>query len=409
MLPNNSEFWYKKRRLDNLEQKDGICPKCGSPSSEMTDYDAKTMTFRCKECGDNFTQSKAIPYEYVDSEDKMEYSEKPKTAKPFPTKKVVGILLIVVIIGAFAWYSPTIISAFQNLSSQLNSTLSGPSYTHEELVNYTLALINSDRNGFVINPYGATDVWVPTTGEKYPQNVSLSSVDSAQQHADSMLENHYFSHWDTNGYKPYMRYTLAGGSGSVAENIAWYSTSGSFDAKEAIESLEWQMMENDSQWNWAHKDNILNSFHNEVNLGISYDGHNLYLVEDFENDYIAWSTFTHSSGEIIMDGTIIKSGLSISDVAIYYDQIANLTTQQLEDAPYNGSYDQGTFVGLAVPSGWTSSQGITITAKTWAQTGQSFQIDFALSPAFAQYGKGVYTLYLTITSSNFLTSYSIWN
>jgi uncharacterized protein YkwD len=51
-------------------------------------------------------------------------------------------------------------------------------------------------------------------------NITLSSVNSAQQHAENMLTNGYFSHWDTNGYKPYVRYTLAGGQGAVNENIA---------------------------------------------------------------------------------------------------------------------------------------------------------------------------------------------
>jgi hypothetical protein len=112
---------------------------------------------------------------------------------------------------------------------------------------------------------------------------------------------------------------------------------------------------------------------------------------------------------MIMAGTIIQSGLALSDVAIYYDKTENLTTQQLANAPYNGSYDPGTFVGMALPSGWKSQEGITITAKTWSQTGQNFQIDFDLSPAFTQCGNGVYTLYLTTESNEFLTSYSIWN
>jgi hypothetical protein len=334
--------------------------------------------------------------------DKTEPYEKPKTRWRFPTGKLIGAILAIIMIGAFLWFSPF-------LSFLQNNFFLPKSYSHQELVNYTLSLINSDRNGVVTNPNGTIDTWVPSIGEQYPQNVSLSSVGSAQQHADDMLKNHYFSHWDTNGYKPYMRYTLFGGNGSVDENIAWESAGIPFDAKEAIENLEWAMMEEDAQWNWGHRDNIIDSFHNRVSIGIAYDGNNLYLVEDFENDYVAWSTLNLSSSEVIMDGTIIKSGLSISDVAIYYDRIANLTVQQLDNAPYNGSYDQGTYVGMAVPSGWKSSEGITITAKTWSQTGQSFQVDFNISPAFAQFGKGVYTLYLTTESNEFLTSLSIWN
>jgi hypothetical protein len=365
------------------------------------------VTCRCKKCGHQYTQLKAFPYDYTERRDTTESYEKPKTRSHFPIGKVIGVILAIVLIGAFLWFSS--FPNFLRNNPFWPSNYSPSIYSHEELVNYTLSLINSDRNGFVTNPNGTIDEWVLPIGENYPQNVSLSSVDSAQQHADDMLKNHYFSHWDTQGYKPYMRYTLAGGNGSVDENIAWLYTSGSFDAKEAIETLEWQMMENDSQSNWGHRDNIIEAFHNEVNIGIAYDSNNLYLVEDFENDYIAWSNLNRSDSEMIMAGTIIQSGLSISNVAIYYDRIANLTTQQLANAPYNGSYDSGTFVGMAVPSGWKSTEGITITAKTWSQTGQNFQVDFDLSPAFAQFGNGVYTLYLTTQLNDFLTSYSIWN
>ena len=332
--------------------------------------------------------------------------EKPKRRGHFSTKKVVGMViglsLIVLAIGALLLFS-------SSLNFFRNSPFSPMSYSQEELVNYTLSLINSNRNGVVTNPNGTIDTWISGTGEQYPQNVSLSSVGSAQQHADDMLENHYFSHWDTNGYKPYMRYTLFGGNGSVTENIAWYYSSGPFDAKDAIETLEWQMMEEDAQWNWGHRDNIIDPFHNMVSLGIAYDNNNLYLVEDFENDYITWSTRNYSGSEVTMDGTLTISGLSISDVEIYYDKVVNLTTQQLANSPYNGSYDMGTFVGMVVPPGWQSTNGITITAGTWSQTGQDFQIGFDLSPAFAQFGSGVYTLYMTTQSDEFLTSFSVWN
>jgi hypothetical protein len=94
---------------------------------------------------------------------------------------------------------------------------------------------------------------------------------------------------------------------------------------------------------------------------------------DVWDDYISWSTLSHSDSEMIMEGTIMQSGLSISNAAIYYDRTANLKTQQLTNAPHSGSYSSGTFVGMAVPSGWKSQEDITITAKTWSQTGQNFQ------------------------------------
>lgn len=223
-----------------------------------------------------------------------------------------------------------------------------------------------------------------------------------------MLKNHYFSHWDTQGYKPYMRYTLAGGKGSVSENIGYAKYSLLSDPKEAIAKLEFNMMNDDAEWSWGHRDNILDSLHDKVSIGIAYDNENIYLVQDFEDDYVSWSALTVSNSGVIMKGTFMESGSSISQVQIHYDNVASLTFQQLANAPYNGSYDAGTYVGLVVSSGWEAKEGITITATTWSQTGSNFDIAFDLFPAFAKYGKGVYTLYLWTDSNNCLTSFSIW-
>ena len=48
--------------------------------------------------------------------------------------------------------------------------------------------------------------------------VELGDNVAAQLHAESALENCYASHWGIDGLKPYMRYSLAGGYQSNAEN-----------------------------------------------------------------------------------------------------------------------------------------------------------------------------------------------
>jgi uncharacterized protein YkwD len=259
------------------------------------------------------------------------------------------------------------------------------------LVAYALSLINSDRQTHGLS------------------NVSLSFVDSAQRHADSMLTYHYFSHWDTSGYKPYMRYTVSGGTGSVAENIAWQYSSAPVDVQAAITNLEWQMMYNDAASGWGHRDNILNPSHNKVSIGIAYDPNNVYFVQDFIDEYVQWSTFSVTQNQVTLIGRLTRQ-VALSQVTIFYDRLPlNLTKDQLQKSPYNGAYTQGTFIGMALPPGYTSVTGITITAQTWTQTGTSFQIQFNMASAFNTRGKGVYTIYLQTTSQNVLTTYSIWN
>ncbi len=383
------------KEMDTLQSDKShrYCLKCGSDRIEPSE---EALYFVCLDCGNRWKLGETYRKLPQESIQEKVGTEEPKVSKPKkPIKPILAILLIVIILGVFLWNAPSIISFFSSITGFQSSTSQPPqstTYNHEELVNYALSLINKDRI------------------EHGRLNVSLSEVDSGQMHADSMLTYDFFSHWDTNGYKPYMRYTLAGGKGSVAENIAWQYSTGHFDANEALKSLEWEMMYNDADWDWGHRDNILNPFHNKVSVGIAYDNTNLYFVQDFENDYIAWSTLSVSqNGECLMSGSFLDT-LSVESVNIYYDLIpSKLTSNQLKKAPYNGAYDAGTFVGMALPSGWESVEGITITAQTWVQTSTAFQIRFNLSPTFIAHGKGVYTLYLQPdTTEDSLTTYSFW-
>ena len=74
------------------------------------------------------------------------------------------------------------------------NTSNASSYSPAQIIQFALSNINSERSQFGLQP------------------VTLSNVTSGQQHSDSMLYYGYFSHWDPFGMKPYMRYTLLGGT-----------------------------------------------------------------------------------------------------------------------------------------------------------------------------------------------------
>jgi hypothetical protein len=216
-----------------------------------------------------------------------------------------------------------------------------------------------------------------------------------------MLANSYFSHWDMNAYKPPVRYTLAGGKGAVAENMAWRGVTGVFasvDVKSSLKDLEYSMMYDDAFSDWAHRDNILTAGHNRASIGIAYDSKNVYLVQDFEDDYVTWSQRSYTGGAVTMKGTTGREG-TIQQVAIFYDNTTSLTASQLGESPYNIGYNPGTFVGLVLPSGYVSQGGITVGATTWSLNGNSFDISFPMNKAIETNGQGIYTLYLETGSS----------
>jgi uncharacterized protein YkwD len=384
------------------------CDQCGKEVA---------LPFICAYCGGNYcaehrlpenhncTRRPKTPPSYLTTYDNRQPPETPAVKrKHFALKKLAALTAIAVIVGAIIWSAyPAIIQLTQSPSvSPSPSTISPiPNTTpseiekHEELVDYVVSLINSDRqaNGL--------------------QNVTLSSVDSGQRHADDMLANQFFSHWDTNGYKPYMRYTLADGKGAIAENCAWKGLTGNIfgiDVKSSLKDMEWSMMYDDASSNWGHRDNILDPLHNSVSIGVAYDNHNVYLVQDFENDYVSWNVLSVDNNQVTLQGTEQGEQANIKQIAIFYDNPIPLTPSQLEQAQYQDGYDAGTYVGSVLPPNWQATGGITITADSWTQNGNDFQISFSLSQAVAAFSEGVYTLYLETGSStaDALLTYSVW-
>ena len=110
-------------------------------------------------------------------------------------------------------------------------------------------------------------------------NVALSATSSGQQDSDSMNYFGYFSHWDVQGYKPYMRYALLGSTGAVTENAGLdHFTSSPSDAtltylvpcsvqtvENGLTNSGYQMMYNDVECcDNGHRDYILNPRHNRT-------------------------------------------------------------------------------------------------------------------------------------------------
>lgn len=206
---------------------------------------------------------------------------------------------------------------------------------------YALKVVNDDRKANGLNP------------------VALSNIQSAQNHANDQLSLKYFSHWNSDGVKPYVVYTKLGGRGSVAENddykYSYCPTSNcienTFDPYAEIKNGEDQMMNNDAASNWGHKKNILDPNHTHVNFGIAYDNDRFYFVQNFESNLVDWQTIKLTGSTLMLSGTILP-GYTMDSIDVFSDPSPKpLTENDLDNLPpYNaGHYDQGTDVGMVVP------------------------------------------------------------
>lgn len=271
------------------------------------------------------------------------------------------------------------------------------------LAAFAVSTINSDREAFGLSP------------------VTLGNNSVSQQHADSMFYFGYFSHYDTQGYKPYMRYTLLGGRGAVEENIAYisWSTPHYFNVsavETGLAALEHSMMYNDSLCcQNGHRENILNALHNRVSIGVAYNSTRLYYVQDFESYYIDLNFSVSSDYQVTMSGLSLNSTLALRQVAVFYDStpVAE-TASQLDSGP--GEYDAGTLLGLVFPPCSfvcpVSDGGITVYATAWENSTSLVSITFSLDQFIQQSatGPGVYTLYLLTgdDTNSAITSISVF-
>ena len=298
-----------------------FCPKCG--------YFVNSNTNSCPKCG--YITKKIVPQ-----------GSRTKTG-------VVIASIVVLILGIFLLTSQDDENSqlvVSNSSMQTQDIQNLPK-SHEEFVQFALNLVNDDRKKHGVLP------------------VSLGNNSAAQNHANDMLQTKYFSHWNSDGVKPYVTYTFFGGRGGVAENIATtFSTCPTFnciptvfDPYNEIETLQYGMMYDDAASNWGHRDVIIDPNNTQVNFGIAFDNENFYFVQHFETNIIEWTKIELVITELKMVGKL-PDEFSIAQIGIFSDANPKpLSGKTLnEESPYNQNfYDQGKLVGMILEPPQTNS------------------------------------------------------
>ena len=307
-----------------------------------------------------------------------------------------------------------------------------PYMRHVEEKLYMLELINAERIKAGLAP------------------VVLGDNDAAQLHAEAALEGCFWSHWGIDGLKPYMRYSLAGGYQSNAENIIGLNHCIKWHERyAAIVSIEQEIREAMAGWldSPGHLRNLLDRWHKKVNIGLAWDRYNILTVQHFEGDYVEYDRLPAlEDGLLVLSGGL-KNGVRLEEssdlgVQIYYDRpphaltrgqvartycygsgrlIASLrrplganwfwpedeftTTQQScpdpyhvpADAPAPRSYDEALEFWQAAydASQALEEESITvpwIDASKWDVGDDAFSVTADLSELLREYGAGVYSL-----------------
>jgi uncharacterized protein YkwD len=274
----------------------------------------------------------------------------------------------------------------------------GPKYSGTQLQQYALQLINQDRTQAGLLP------------------VVLSSNQAAQAQAQDILGTRQISHWMTNGEKPYMTYTSYGGLGAVQQNVATALCEGlvcSMNPVDEIKTAEYNMMYNDASSDWGHRENILDPHHTSVSIGIAYNDNTFVIVQNFENNYIAFTQpITYSSGTVSFSGTLSQG--KIDYIEVDYDSLP--THAIYEQNSHATSYSLGTplaIVDRPLPFGQYYQQlpgYVMVTANQWTEQSNSVAVSFDASQIITK--PGVYDVLVWLDSNGQTfpaTYYSIVN
>ena len=275
--------------------------------------------------------------------------------------------------------------------------------------------------------------------------VRLGANLAPQEHAEDMAESCFLSHWGTDGMKPYMRYSQAGGVQANAENVSGSSfcpadpsryaqDSLAEEARQAVESLMGSL---------GHRANILRPEHRLLHLGLAYRAPNFWMVQQFSGHYAAFAQApTIEGGELSFDMTACNGARVSRDdlsVQVRHDPLPSpLTPGQLQrtscyssgravaalrrplgqrqlytshdfslpgsgcldpylldpDLPAAQSYDDAALLKVPARSGRSGGDelGVWITADRWDINGRRARVAADLSALLRAAGGGVYTI-----------------
>jgi len=289
--------------------------------------------------------------------------------------------------------------------------VSGSATTHD-LRLFMLDLINQDRMAYGVAP------------------VELGSNPAAQIHAEELFQNGFLGHWGLDGLKPYMRYTVAGGTGAEGENVsgpinprvpgARYART---PVRDSLREAQQGLMTSP-----GHRRNILDHSHQSVNLGIACDDVDCVVVQQFESNYVQFERVPS-----IEDGLLAFSGRTLGgfvyqNAQVWFDPLPK--SLQATQIGTTSCFDGGTpiaFIREPAPTGsyytrqsteysWTNCRDprdvdpVALPPKVMTalpdQTGRvpwedardynvrgdMFEVGVDISGYLAQYGRGVYTI-----------------
>lgn len=146
----------------------------------------------------------------------------------------------------------------------------------------------------------------------------------ANQHALDMVKGDFLSHWGSDGLKPYQRYSLAGGTDAIQENVSEANNIPSVTTKAVNAELRERhtSMHGETPPNDGHRRVILSPENTHVGFGIALNGHNLRLAEIYGARYLELNSVARQAprkATVNLTGHLLNKKHFLYEVDVCYE------------------------------------------------------------------------------------------
>ncbi len=158
-----------------------------------------------------------------------------------------------------------------------------------------------------------------------PVSFSAALSAAADAHCTEMLREGYTSHWNRDGWKPYLRYAQLGIRDYTSENI-WgvVQTGFGVSAEEVRAELErgHRNFMSEVPPNDGHRQSILGRHHQTAGIGIAYNATGLRMIELFASrraDLDDLPRRANRRDTLAVRGRLPTGGWDLFAIAVYYE------------------------------------------------------------------------------------------
>ena len=173
-------------------------------------------------------------------------------------------------------------------------------------------------------------------GERAQARLSALQLDDlacsvANDHARDMVQGDFLSHWGRDGRKPYHRYSFAGGTEAVRENVSSAESIQSVTSTGVAKDLydmHLSMLE-EVPPNDGHRKTILFPQLTHVGFGIALQGHNLRLDELYFARYVEVDPIPRQvkpKQAVLLRGKVLNPMHVLTGIDVYFEPLPSPPT-----------------------------------------------------------------------------------